>query len=141
MVGSYQFLYKCTLEKTPVKLCSGISLDNVDNTLKLNKKVFEWLSSSDKKAVAVRNLMDSRVSVEDVLKNLEKVYSRKTKDTRSCDIKVITELVKRVLMDKENGKSKYTVREAIGNIIQMGFSRENVALGIAEFIKDNYFEE
>lgn len=143
MVGSYPFLYKCTFEKTPIKSCSGISLDSADNILELNEKVFEWLSSSDKKAVAVRNLMDSGVPVEDVFKNLENVqgYSRKTNGTNSADIKVITELVKRVLMAKENGIAKYTVREAIDNIVQMGFSRENVALGIAEFIKDNYFEE
>ena len=142
-VGSYPFLHKCTFEKTPIKSCSGISLDGADNTVQSNEKVFEWLSSEDKKAIAVRNLMDSGVPVEDVFKNLEdvQVYNRKTKNTRFGDIKVITELVKRILMTKENGRAKYTVGEAVDNIVQMGFSIEDAALGVVEFIKDDYFEE
>lgn len=142
-ISSYPFLYKCTLEKTPVKSCSGINLDNVDNIVQLNEKVFEWLSSKDKKAVAVRNLMDSGVSAEDAFKTLNNVeaYGRRTKDSRLGDIKIISELVQRMLTAKENGRAKYTVGEAVDNIVHMGFSREVVALGVVEFIKDDYFEE
>lgn len=142
-VGSYPFLYKCTLEKAPVKSCFGISLDNAGNTLQFNEKVFEWLSSKDKKAVAVRNLMDSGVSAEDAFKTLNNIdaYGRRTKDSRLGDIKIISELVQRVLTAKENGRAKYSVGEAVDNIVHMGFSREVVALGVVEFIKDDYFEE
>lgn len=142
-ISSYPFLYKCTLEKTPVKSCSGISLDNVDNIVQLNEKVFEWLSSKDKKAVAVRNLMDSGVFAEDAFKILENIqaYSRRTKDSHLGDIKVIAELVQRMLIAKDNGRAKYTVGETVDTIVRMGFSREVVALGVVEFIRNDYFEE
>ena len=142
-IGSYPFLYKCTLERTPIKSCSGLSLDSVANTTELNEKVFEWLSSNDKKVIAVCNLMDSGVPMKDVFKNLKDVeaYSRRTKDTHLENIKIISELAKRILMAKENGRAKYTVGEAVDSIVQIGFSREDVALGVIEFIKDDYLEE
>lgn len=46
-----------------------------------------------------------------------------------------------MLTVKENGRAKYTVGEAVDAIIHMGFSREVVALGVVEFIKNDYFEE
>ena len=139
-MDEYPFLYKCTLEKCPISLCSGLNVDSTST--EVVEKAFGWLTSGSKKASAVRNMLDSGVSIEDSLKNLENIQVYKESNTNHLnDTKDIIELTKRLLTVKENGIAKYTVGEAVDIIIRVGFTKADVALGVIEFIKNDYLEE
>lgn len=139
-MGEYPFLCECTYEGAPVGICTG--MDTVENTVEVNEKVFEWLASEDKKAVAIQNMMDSGVSIDDINRKLQNVepYGL-SKANQVAVVKTIGELVQRILTIKKDGKARYSVGEAVDAIVRMGFSRVDVALGVVEFIKDDYFEE